>query len=486
MILIELTSISGTPPYDISICDLTKTFCYVVATGTPSVPLYLDTPNELSGANQLLVVITDFRGCEFFQLITCITPTPTPTITPTPTPSMVVDCNCLTFTNLSSSNEPFGYTRCDGFIMTDVIYSGTSVYVCGKDPVASSPVTYTIGEPCIDNTCPDPSPTPTPTPTITPTNTPTVTVTPTNNPTPTPTNTPTVTVTPTPTNTPTVTVTPTITPTPTPTPTISPTVSWSLSSITFSDNVDVTSFINGATNAAGTSPWVDDSGNRLYLIDFASRTIEQLSLSISNDISSTITSIGTSSALADSFTTLQVSDDGSKVYVSNTNTGGPYPIRQYDLSTNWDITTMSTTAASTLSFPTNDFHRGFCFNKNGTVIYGVYSNGGITYSVSWTLSSAWDLSTAGSPTTSDIDSILPTPTGLLLIVESGFETLIFVSSSVDVALRGGITTGDLFDSYDVTLPGLSTSDNNDFIYGLTRSGSSPNYVWTLEQFNTNV
>lgn len=178
MILVELTSINGTPPYNISICDLTKTFCYVVATGTPSVPIYLDTPTQLSGADQILVVITDSRNCEFFQLISCLTPTPTPTPTLTPTPTMSVDCNCLTFTNLSSSNHTFGYTRCDGFVMTDTIYSGTTLYYCGKDPVVNSPVTVSIGNPCVNNTCPNPSQTPTPTPTPTPSFTPTPTPTP--------------------------------------------------------------------------------------------------------------------------------------------------------------------------------------------------------------------------------------------------------------------------------------------------------------------
>ena len=33
MQVIEITSLNGYPPYDISICDLTLTYCYVVATG---------------------------------------------------------------------------------------------------------------------------------------------------------------------------------------------------------------------------------------------------------------------------------------------------------------------------------------------------------------------------------------------------------------------------------------------------------------------
>lgn len=177
MILVELTSISGIPPYVISICDLTKTFCYVVSTGTPSIPLYVEIPSDLVGSQQLLVVITDSTGCEFFELISCITPTPTvtpsPTPTPTPTPTESIECNCISFTNLSNDNHPFQYTRCDDVIINDIIFSGTTLYVCGSEPVVDSPVTYIVSNPCVDNTCPDPTPTPTPTPTVTPTITPT-------------------------------------------------------------------------------------------------------------------------------------------------------------------------------------------------------------------------------------------------------------------------------------------------------------------------
>ena len=47
----------------------------------------------------------------------------------------------------------------------------TVLYVCGKSPNIDILGSYTIGEPCIGNTCPLPTPTmtltPTPTPTIT-------------------------------------------------------------------------------------------------------------------------------------------------------------------------------------------------------------------------------------------------------------------------------------------------------------------------------
>ena len=232
MQVVEITSLTGHSPYNISICDVTLTYCYVVATGVVSVPptLQLTIPSQLDGANQVLVVVTDAIGCQEFILQTCpATPTPTPTITPTPTPTRIIICNCISFQNTTSGTLNFEYTQCDDKIFNGEVQSGTTLYYCGRLPSADVGVNIIISDICIDNTCPDlvltPTPTPSITPTITPTNTVTPTITPTNTVTPTITPTNTVTPTETPTNTPTNTVTPTETPTntPTTTPTITPT-----------------------------------------------------------------------------------------------------------------------------------------------------------------------------------------------------------------------------------------------------------------------
>jgi hypothetical protein len=87
-----------------------------------------------------------------------------------------------------------GYTRCDGLVVNETSYSGTTLFYCGSNPTADAGVVIYVGNPCVDNTCPNPTQTPTssltPTPTpssVTPTPTPTNTETPTSTPTPTPT-----------------------------------------------------------------------------------------------------------------------------------------------------------------------------------------------------------------------------------------------------------------------------------------------------------
>jgi len=224
MQVVEITSLSGHSPFNISICDITLTYCYVVATNVVIVPptLELQIPAQLEGVQQVIVKVVDSIGCQEIILQSCpTTPTPTPTITPTPTPTKIVVCNCLTFENTTSNTLSFYFTQCDDTILKGEIQSGTTLYYCGRLPSADVGIDVNIGNLCVNNTCPDSALTPTPT--TTPTTTPNLTSTSTPTPTPTPTHTPTSTSTTTPTPTPTHTPTATSTTTPTPTPTHTPT-----------------------------------------------------------------------------------------------------------------------------------------------------------------------------------------------------------------------------------------------------------------------
>jgi len=167
MQVIEITSLSGHTPFNISICDITKTYCYSGVTSATTVPLTINIPTELLGTNELLVVVKDSIGCETFHPYYCITPTPTPTLTPTPTITPTnISCNCITFTNTGLTTGDYSYIDCNGDNISFTINSGTTLYVCGKSPIASSGVTYSMGLPCSNNTCVFPTPTPTSTPVI--------------------------------------------------------------------------------------------------------------------------------------------------------------------------------------------------------------------------------------------------------------------------------------------------------------------------------
>ena len=171
MILIEITSLSGHSPYDITICDITNSYCYSGATGVVSVPTSVTIPDELSGVTEFLVVVTDSIGCSEIQYHSCNVPTPTPTppVTPTITPTNAL-CNCISIENPSGITLNFGYTECDGTLFYGDIYSATTLFVCGSAPYGDSGLTINISSNiCVGNVCPGPTPTPTSTPTVTPT-----------------------------------------------------------------------------------------------------------------------------------------------------------------------------------------------------------------------------------------------------------------------------------------------------------------------------
>jgi hypothetical protein len=271
-------------------------------------------------------------------------------------------------------------------------------------------------------------------------------------------------------------------------------LNWVLDCITLNDSVDITNII-GTANATATQVWIDESGTRLYSIgiDFTNGfTINQYSISIPNDITSTITYIGTSPSLGSSteFHSMIFNDDGSRVYIQNRNTSPDKRVKEYILNTNWDISTMSTTPNSFLQPPPSNFARGICFNKSGNIFYMSYSYNNDIYLASWDLSTNWDLSTAviNFPQT-NLGSLVTNTLGITTIVSSGLDTLIqYGSSTNNLAFRNGISLGDVFDVDTTELLGITpiSSSNSNYIYNLFRTGSEPQYRWRLIQYLTNV
>jgi hypothetical protein len=161
---ITITGVTGTGPYQVEVCDITKTYC-VTVTGSTSIPpsFTFDVPIPLENSNSILIVITDSTGCVVFQPYYCPvtpTPTPTPTVTPTPTPTFL--CYCITVENGTEDNGYFDYIDCNGNIVTNVLVQpGITYYTCGIHPTNEINVTTTIGDFCNSNqSCPTPTPTP--------------------------------------------------------------------------------------------------------------------------------------------------------------------------------------------------------------------------------------------------------------------------------------------------------------------------------------
>lgn len=76
---ITISAVSGTPPYDIVVCDYTYNNCQTAATSVNTLPTTINVPIQLEGLLSLIVVVTDSVGCTTFEQVTC---EPTPSILP--------------------------------------------------------------------------------------------------------------------------------------------------------------------------------------------------------------------------------------------------------------------------------------------------------------------------------------------------------------------------------------------------------------------
>ena len=272
----------------------------------------------------------------------------------------------------------------------------------------------------------------------------------------------------------------------------SATSDWTLSDMTTGGSKDITSLINGTNSAGNIQPYVDPTGTKLYVVEFSNKRIRQLSISTANDLSSTIANVGVSSAFSTTFTHFQMSNDGTKAYIRyNTS------IVQYTLSTAWDITTMATTG-TTLSFlvPSGGYARGLHFSPDGTelTIVTIDTSPYQVNTVKWNLSTAFSISTAGTPSYSDITTTgpsLPATIGSIVILEklSTMYYLVINSNNDDTVYKDGVTNADFEETYSVTgiYSNMASAENSStYIYYMDRSGSSSPFTWTIHQKVTNI
>ena len=67
-----ISGTTGTPPYEIQVCDITNTYCYLVSSGETIPPAYtFYVPPPLDVVESFLLKIIDSNGCERFELLTC-------------------------------------------------------------------------------------------------------------------------------------------------------------------------------------------------------------------------------------------------------------------------------------------------------------------------------------------------------------------------------------------------------------------------------
>ena len=151
---ITLTVSTGTPPYQVSVCDITNTYCYPATTfggGT----ITFDSPAPLGDTTPVLIKIVDSLNCETFEFYHCV-PTPTPSLTPTLTPTTTGPCICCCIEVISNNSVSgsFTYTDCFGNVFNDVFVPPYStVYYCGSNVTNLVNTTLNYGSPCVEGSC---------------------------------------------------------------------------------------------------------------------------------------------------------------------------------------------------------------------------------------------------------------------------------------------------------------------------------------------
>ena len=117
---IQITSLNGSSPFDIYVCDITLSYCFSAATGVTTAPVTINIPSVFIGVPSVVVKIIDSRGCEEFLYTACVPPSPTSTQTPTITPSstsILYPCKCTEVDNQSASDIDFTYVDCSNVLI---------------------------------------------------------------------------------------------------------------------------------------------------------------------------------------------------------------------------------------------------------------------------------------------------------------------------------------------------------------------------------
>ena len=179
-----------------------------------------------------------------------------------------------------------------------------------------------------------------------------------------------------------------------------------------------------------------DNGTRLYVTGSTNDIVFSYTLSTAWDIATAVSDYSVKSfsvatqVAASSFENVFIGDSGTKMYALSGSSATTDTIYQYTLSTAWDI---STASYATKSFSVNTQETvttGMYFRDDGTALYIVGQTNDTVYQ--YTLSTAWDIATASYASKSKaVGTEEATPTGLFL-GDSGTKMYVIGSTGDDV------------------------------------------------------
>ena len=69
--VVSISSVSGTPPYSVYVCNTLGSSCVLIASGITTIPISLTLPSTFDHVPAVMVKVKDSLNCETFSIETC-------------------------------------------------------------------------------------------------------------------------------------------------------------------------------------------------------------------------------------------------------------------------------------------------------------------------------------------------------------------------------------------------------------------------------
>ena len=150
---------------------------------------------------------------------------------------------------------------------------------------------------------------------------------------------------------------------------------------------------------------------------------------------------------------LKIKDDGTRIFVLDGNTDD---LKEFSLSTPFEISSMNTTPVQTKNLGlTSPTHIGLAISSDGVNMYLGLNQANSYVIYQWTMSTAWDISTAALAATLDVRTVPNWPTGVnwyCFALDISADGLVLITNGQS----GTFYRFDLTTAYDLTTAEFST------------------------------
>ena len=224
---------------------------------------------------------------------------------------------------------------------------------------------------------------------------------------------------------------------------------------------------------------LSNDGTKMYAVDSVGEVMYQYTLDPAWDLSTAVYASKSLDVTSEDATPVDMTfnDDGTKLYIIGHTTDTVY---QYTLTTAWDLSTASYASKSYGYATQNDSMTGIALSSDGTKLYllGIQATGEV---YQYTLSTAWDISTASYASKSIDISTEETSGSSLAFNSTGTRMFVLGTTSDAVHLYLLQTAWDLSTAVYAERS-FSVAAQDVFMRGLAFS-SDGKYFYTIGQTN---